>query len=93
MDHVPSSSTRRACTLPGVILGSLPQLMTLMNSIHARSFGVSSSHDPDGAMGRVNRFSSFSGLVMRRWSLVPLDPCVETSKEKSFPEYPPQNCT
>jgi len=61
-----------------------------MNSIHARSFGVSSSHDPDGAVGSVTRVSSVSRPVMQTGPAVPPVHPRERSCRSSFPEGPPQ---
>lgn len=48
-----SSRFLSAVTRAGVILGSRPPEITLMNSTHAFSFSVSWSHGPAGAMGTV----------------------------------------
>ena len=55
--HPASRSAISALTRVGVIFGSLPHEMTRMNSTHACSFGVSWSHGPAGAVGRVNTLS------------------------------------
>jgi len=61
--HPASRSSLNALTRADVTFGSLPQEITLIDSIHAFSFAVSWSHCPAGAVGGVNTVSDSSKLI------------------------------